>query len=129
MHLAQRLEHSKIKVASVDEWLDQSAHQLVCNPGRRPWPYDPRFHVSVSFPLPAVLQQVRFERGETADRRPALTEGPQPRIDPEDETIGSIFVEQCYDLPGDAGKVLLRTQRALPIGFPPFRVQENKVDI
>ncbi len=129
MHVAQRFEHTKIQVTSVYE----RPHQVVVQgiedflPGRRAC--NTRLHPRVALPVPAVLQQVGLERGETDDGWSAVAEGPEARVDAKDEAVFGHVVEQFDHLARQPAEVLLRTDRAHAVAFAVRRVQEDQVDV
>ena len=76
-----------------------------------------------------MLWQIIFQRGETDDRRPAVAERPEPRINPENETLRRHLFQQGHDLSGNAGEIFVRAQRAGAVRFSLFRIQKNQVDV
>ena len=76
-----------------------------------------------------MLWQIIFQRRETDDRRPAVAERPEPRVDPENEALRRRLFQKGHDLSGNAGEILVRAQRAGTVRFSLFRIQKNQVDV
>ncbi len=94
IHLAQRFEYTVVQVTAVDERHDKVLEKVGGNGGRRRLTDDPRLDIGIALPVPAVLQQVGFERRKARDRRTAVAEWPQARIDPEHEAIGCMLIQE-----------------------------------
>ena len=91
LHLPQRVEHAVVEVAAIDE----RREDIVEDVGSELDPREQaRLDVRVSLPIAAVLDQVRFERGEPDRERPARAERAQAHVDAIREAVLGALIEQ-----------------------------------
>ena len=129
MHLAKRFENSVVEIATVYERRNQVCVQLLGVGGPRCDSHDARLNIGIALPATAMLYQVRLQRSETDDRRPAVAEGSQSGIDAEHEAIGRILFKQRDDESAHTREILLCTERSRTIAFAAAGVQEYQVNV
>ena len=129
LHFPNGFEDAEVQVAAVHEWSNELVVQLIGNLGWRHRTDDTRFDIGVTLPVPAVLQQIGFQRGKTDDGRPALPEGSQARINPEYKPIDRRIVNQCDNLPAQSPEVFFRTELPFAVRLAVLRVTKNQVDV
>ena len=129
VHFPQGFEHAVVEVTPVNKGPYEPVEQFGVHVGIDGCANRIRLDIGIALPGPAMIQKIGLERGETRDRRAAVTEGPEARVYPEHEAVGRHRVEQRDDLLRQSREPGFRRYALTAGAFAIRFVQENQVDI
>ena len=125
-HLTQRIEHAKIKVASINK---RPQHIRLYRRKQSLTGQRPRFDIGIAFPVAARRLQVVFKRCKTADQRTAIAVRSQPQVNTEHKAVGGAFIEQTNQHTRLLQKELFATERQRPVSAIARCVQQHQINI
>src|SRR6185503_11457862 len=125
LHLTQRVEHTVIEITAVDERRQDVVEDIRGELHAR---QQARLDVSIAFPIAAVLEQVRFERGEPDRERPARAERTQPHVDAICKSVRRALIEQLDEQLAEALVIALALDLDAAL-YGSVGIQEHQVDV